>query len=121
MGMLVERLMVMKECMEGMDLVIYYLLMRRQERGMIRNMKVIPGEECVSQHHLVVGDFVVRGLRRVKRRYVPRLKVWKLKEKSARKEFAEAVASRATEVFEASDVNTKWIAMRKVLLTTKQA
>src|SRR5260221_7834353 len=34
----------------GTRSTIDHLLMRRQDRGMMRNVKVISGEECVSQH-----------------------------------------------------------------------
>src|SRR5260221_1605447 len=34
----------------GTRSTIDYLLMRRQDRGMMRNVKVIPGEKCVCQH-----------------------------------------------------------------------
>lgn len=38
----------------GVRSTIDYLLVRRGDRGMIKNVKVIPGEECVSQHRLVI-------------------------------------------------------------------
>jgi len=45
-----------------------------------KNIKVIAGEECVSQHWLVVGDVVFSSVpRKKKRMHIPRLKVWKLR------------------------------------------
>ena len=31
-----------------------------KSRGYVRNMKVIPSEECVRLHHLVVGNIVFK-------------------------------------------------------------
>ena len=38
---------------------IDFILFRRSFRKQVSNVKVIPGEECASQHRLVVGDFRV--------------------------------------------------------------
>ncbi|XP_065315425.1 craniofacial development protein 2-like [Gordionus sp. m RMFG-2023] len=52
-----------------------YLLLRRCDRCILKNVKVIPGEECINQHRLVVGDLTLKGARVTKRKFVPRLKV----------------------------------------------
>ena len=58
------------------------------------NTKVIPGEECVHEHHLVVMNMHLKvrkyrknhqGLHKVQ----PRIKVWKLKKQEARKAYLE--------------------------------
>ena len=38
---------------------IDYLLLQRCDRRHIKNIKVIAGEECVSQHRLLVGNVVI--------------------------------------------------------------
>jgi len=58
-----------------------HLLLRGCDRRHIKNVKVIAGEECVSQHWLLVGDVVISSApRKKKRMHIPRLKVWKLRE-----------------------------------------
>ncbi|XP_065318928.1 craniofacial development protein 2-like [Gordionus sp. m RMFG-2023] len=52
-----------------------YLLLRRCDRYIVKNVKVIPGEECINQHRLVVGDLTLKGARVTKRKFVSRLKV----------------------------------------------
>ena len=47
---------------------------------MVSNVKVIAVEECATQDRLVVGDFKVCTHAHPKRRFVPRIKVWKLKD-----------------------------------------
>ena len=55
-----------------------------------------------------------------KRRYVQKLRVWKLKEENVRKEFAEVLASRVSDVSEAQGANTKWEVMKNALLKTME-
>jgi len=67
----------------------------------IKNVNVIAGEECVSQHQLCVGDVVIYGApRKEKRMHIPRMKVWKLREPNVKQEFARVVAETNSEVFE---------------------
>ena len=53
---------------------------KRSFRKMDSNVKVIVGEKCATQHRLVVGDFKVCTHAHLKRRFVPRTKVWKLED-----------------------------------------
>ena len=55
---------------------------------MVSNVKVIVGAECATQHRLVVGDFKVCAHAHPKRRFVPRTKVWKLKDLGNQVEFS---------------------------------
>ena len=104
----------------GAESTIDYLMMRRRDRGEIRNVKVIPGEECVSQHRLVVGDLLPGGLRQNRRSYMKRLRVWKLKQEISRTEFAETLTSSTKQVSEAIDVNAKWDTIKNVLLKSTE-
>ena len=55
---------------------IDFILYRRSFRKQVSNVKVILGEECASQHRLLVGDFRVSIPPQPKRKFVPRIKVW---------------------------------------------
>ena len=72
-----------RECKTQID----YILYKRSFRKMISNVKVIVGEECATQHRLVVGDFKVCTHAHPKRRFVPRTKVWKLRDFGNQVEF----------------------------------
>ena len=52
-------------------------------------MKVIPGEEIVSQHCLVLMDMVFKKKVRRKGKFRNKLKLWRLRESEVKKEFAE--------------------------------
>ncbi|XP_029647248.1 craniofacial development protein 2-like [Octopus sinensis] len=40
---------------------IGYILTRKQERCLLINAKTSPGEECTSQHRLIVSNFSIRA------------------------------------------------------------
>ncbi|MBJ5565721.1 hypothetical protein JGG61_23040, partial [Salmonella enterica subsp. enterica serovar London] len=97
----------------GTKSMLDYILLRKADRRMVKNIKVIPGEECVTQHHLVVGDFVMRKLQKKgKQLHPPRLRVWKLQDKNVQSRFAEALRAKGEAVTERSDVEAKWEAMK---------
>ena len=57
---------------------------------------------------LVVVNFVFKDLRRHSEKFVPRLKIWKLKDESSRAIFAGLVAARADEFTGAVGMNEMW-------------
>ena len=74
---------------------IDYMLMRRQEWQMVKDCKVIPGEECLAQHRLLCVDLHVADPKR-RRPQVgrKRLKIWKLKEEETRRVFEERLEGK---------------------------
>ena len=59
----------------GCQTQIYNILVRKSDRKVVKDVKVVSGEECVSQHRLLVCDIVVKNAKEVKRKYRPRRKV----------------------------------------------
>ncbi|KAG5612373.1 hypothetical protein H5410_023654 [Solanum commersonii] len=43
-----------------------YLLLRKGDRGLVKDCKVIPSEDCTTQHKLLVMDLVIKRDRRKK-------------------------------------------------------
>jgi len=43
----------------------------RTDRGLVRDLKVIAGDECVQQHKLLISDLVLRRRVVKKRIYMP--------------------------------------------------
>ena len=60
---------------------IDYILVGRKNMKLVKDVKVIAGEEVAKQHNLVIGDFKIRCPKEAKKVYVPRQKTWKLKKK----------------------------------------
>ena len=59
---------------------IDFILFRRTMRRLVTDVKVIPGEEVALQHQLLVCDMRIDVPPKFKRKLIPRLKVWKLKD-----------------------------------------
>ena len=72
---------------------IDFILYRHSFRKQVSNVKVIIGEECAraSQHRLLIGDFKVSIPPQTKRKLVPRIKAWKLKDPEKRAELSEVL------------------------------
>ena len=70
-----------------------YFLERKKERA-LKDVKVIPSEICAPQHKLVVGVMRLQvSTVRKKSQYVPRIKVWKLKDPVVQTKYHRSVAS----------------------------
>jgi len=59
-----------------------YIIVRQEDKAKVCNVKVIPNEECVPKHKLLVMDMRFNTTKRWCRRkkFEPRMHVWKLKE-----------------------------------------
>ena len=65
-------------------LCIYAFMCIYVYKKILKDVKVIPGEEIFTQHKLVVCDLNIRIEREKKKPHIPKLKVWKLREAEAR-------------------------------------
>ena len=76
--------------------VVDYVLVRHKDLSMIRDVKVIPNEPCLLQHKLVVCvvDWKERA-KSIKRVFVSKRRVWKLKEAQNQGAFQRCVEDRA--------------------------
>ena len=64
-----------------------YILFRRSLRKYIRDVKVIPEEECLKPHQLLILVFKIAAVHRVKRKFTPRLRTWKLRDPACGADF----------------------------------
>ena len=71
---------------------IDYFLVRKSNRKLVKDTKVIPSEECVQQHKLLICDVILKGGRTNRRRYVPRRRVWKLKDEAVREVYRDELS-----------------------------
>ena len=67
----------------GNKTAVDMILIKRKHKKRIVNTKVIPKEECVHGHHLVVMDMHLK----VRKYRKPRIRVWKLKKQEVRKAY----------------------------------
>ena len=96
-----------------------YLLVRKRDRKLLSDVKVIPSEEIVTQHKPVVCDFKVKKVHEVKRKFIPRRKIWRLNEEQVNREFRDQVNEllgtnpRST----SGSVEEQWKKLKDALLT----
>ena len=68
---------------------IDYILYRKSFRKAVNDVKVIPTEECVQQHNLLICDFTVCIPSAKKRKFTPRIRTWKLRDPAVSKDFQD--------------------------------
>ena len=78
---------------------IDYVLYPVRFHKAVTNVKVIPGEECATQHRLLVCDLQVQLPPPKKSKFSPRLRTWKLRDPAIASSFSEVfrlkIASKA--------------------------
>ena len=96
---------------------IDFILYRRSFRKQVSNVKVVIGEECASQHRLLIGDFKVSNPPQPKRKFVPHIKVWKLKDPQKRVELSEVFKAKTqSHLSQTCTVNERWTSLKDNLL-----
>jgi len=82
-------------------------------KSKVRNLKIIPNEACVPKHKLLERTC---GFTQQKRRkkFEPRICVWKLKEEQTCKEYKSMVRDKVVEEeWKYLDINEHWQKMKK--------
>ena len=100
----------------GSNTQIDYIMMKSRDKRFLKDVKVIPSEEVFSQHKLVVCDLSIRIKKEKTKPYIPKLKVWKLKDTEARKEFVSAVEERCLDNEAVGSVEECWGKLKNVLI-----
>ena len=98
---------------------IDYILVKRQNIKLVRDVKTIPSEECVTQHKLLVCDArIVKSEDRCKK-FIPKRRVSKLQQADLRDKFCKTFAS---EINDTSDeqVDDIWSRLKQGLLSATE-
>ena len=75
------------------ETMIDYFLVNNKYKSSVKDVRVIPGEEIVSQHCLLVMDMVLKKKVRRKVKFRKKLKLWRLRESDVKEEFAKGISS----------------------------
>ena len=100
----------------GCRTVVDYVLVRRCEKAIMKDVKVISGEPCIPQHKLMVCVIELKEHLKRKKVFGSRCKVWKLKDIRIQSAFHEKVQLRADARNENDDVECVWKGLRDSLL-----
>ena len=95
---------------------IDYILVRRNSLRFVKDVTVINGEECASQHELLVADIIL-NTSKVKPKKMPvRRRVWKLKKPEVCEQFHTLVKEAVDNISASDDVESVWNDLKSCIL-----
>ena len=68
---------------------IDYILCRKQNFKLIIDVKIITGEECVTQHKLLVSDLWLKTCKPHPKPFFPKRRIWKLKKQTILRKYQD--------------------------------
>jgi len=74
-----------------------YIMVKQDDKVKVRNVKVIPNEECMPKHKLLVMDMWFSTSKGRHKKFEPRVRVWKLKEERTCEEHKSMVRNKVEE------------------------
>ena len=96
---------------------IDYFMVRRKDRNFVKDVKVIPNEECVKQHKLLVCDLRLKKWKVKRQMKKPRRKVWKLRKQDMKEAFSNEFRRLTEENGKTNEsVNEQYEAIKRNLL-----
>ena len=98
-----------------------YIMVWQEDKVKIRNVNIITSEECVPKHKLLVMDMWFEATKMRRRKFEPRVCVWKLKEEKTCEEFRCMVGDTVEEVkWKGLGVHDNWQQMKNIMMETAQ-
>jgi len=96
-----------------------YIMVRQEDTAKVRNIKVISSEECVPKHKLL--DMWFKATKSWRRKFVPIVRVWKLKEEKTCEEYRRIVEDKVEEAkWKGLGVSDHWQQMKGIMVETAQ-
>jgi len=102
-------------------ITVDYIMVRQEDKAKVRNVKVISSQKCVPKHKLLVMDMWFKATKSWRRKFVPRVRVWKLKEEKTCEEYRCIVEDKVEEAkWKGLGVSDHWQQMKGVMVETAQ-
>ena len=91
--------------------MIDYLMIRKTDHCLVKYVKVISSEDCIPQHQIVISRLVIPMNPQKKKivKFVPKPRVWKLKDEDTSRLFTHEIAARNDDVTKADDIQKRWL------------
>ena len=98
---------------------IDFILLRKRNLKTAKDIKVIPSEECVPQHKLLICELRLKTPKPHPKPFSPKLRYWKLKEPTVQEEYERVFKSKVN-AFNNVDASTEeiWNHLKTALLDT---
>jgi len=98
-----------------------YIMVWQEEKAKVRNVRVISSEECVPKHKLLVMDMWFKATKTWHRKFVSRVRVWKLKEEKTCEEYRSMVGDKVEEAkWKGLCVNDHWQQVKGIMMESAQ-
>ena len=76
---------------------IDYIMLRKRAPKLAKNIKIIPSEECVPQHKLLVCDQLLKPPPFYRKKFSPKLRTWKLRQPNEKAKFEQAFIDKLSD------------------------
>ena len=67
------------------------ILLQRNKLHLVKDINVIPGEECITQHRLLICDLKLKISKNDEKKFAPKLRTWKLKDPSIKETYGKSL------------------------------
>lgn len=94
---------------------IDYFLLRKSDLKHARNIKVIAGEECATQHRLLVCDLLLQYQPPRRHPYTPKLRTWKLRDPLHKSQFSKALDAKLSNTTKTVSMEDAWSLLKSSL------
>ena len=74
----------------GYSSQINYILLQCNKFHLVEDIKVVSGEECITQHRLLICDLKLKISKNAEKKFVPKLRTWKLEDPCKKEAYAES-------------------------------
>src|SRR6188768_3586631 len=97
---------------------IDYILVRRKDKSFLKNVTVINGEACITQHKLLLCNIELPGklVKQRRKQEIDRCRIWKLKDNEVDAAFRDEFKHKAEER-ETGDVDFVWNQFKEGIIT----
>ena len=69
----------------------FYWLVRKNQKKFLKDVKLLPSEEYITQHKPLVCKTEIRKVKETRRKFTPRKKIWELHEDSGKSHFRSCI------------------------------
>ena len=81
---------------------------KSKNRKFVKDVKVVPGEEVVQQHQLILCDILMGPMKNCRKIFFPKRKMWRLQETSIRNEFVSHFRDKSSTIDKSGNVKSMW-------------
>ena len=94
---------------------IDYILVRKRDQKLVKNIKCIAGEECASQHKLLVADLRIIAPKPKQRKFISKCRIWKLRREEVMTRYKVEVSQKFASLPTSESPDVLWDSYKSCL------